>query len=68
MRSDRTAVLLQLLSTLQERYGPPPDRPALIGWLTAQLDAGATIDQVFTRYETHRPGRATGPFASSGSA
>ena len=54
MRSDRTAVLLQLLSTLLERYGPPPDRPALVAWLTARLDAGATIDQVLERYdETH---------------
>ncbi|WP_154212015.1 hypothetical protein [Pseudomonas sp. CAH-1] len=54
MRSDRTAVLLQLLSTLQERYGPPQDRPALIVWLTAQLDAGADLNQVLERYdETH---------------
>jgi hypothetical protein len=39
MRDDRTAHMLHLVSVLQERHGPYPlGRPALLTWLSAELD------------------------------
>jgi len=51
MRNDRTATLLHLISVIEARPVPKPDRAALVVWLTAQLDTGATIDQVLNRYD-----------------
>lgn len=50
MNNDRTANLLYLLDAIQRRYGPHLDRPALVRWLSAQLDDCEDLDAVLERY------------------
>lgn len=60
MRNDRTAKLLYLLSALERRNGAElTNKFAIIDWLTAQLDAGLSLDQVLLRYELEQQGRST---------
>lgn len=60
MRSDRTAQLLYLLSAVEEQHGSAlPNRPETLDWLTAQLDAGLSLDQVLECYRHEQKGRST---------
>lgn len=60
MRNDRTAQLLYLLSAIERRNGAElTNKFATVDWLTAQLDAGLSLDQVLLRYEQEQQGRST---------
>lgn len=59
MRNDRTAILLYLLSAVERLYGEPSGRFALVEWLTKQLDAGLSPEQVLERYGNEQKGSAT---------
>jgi len=60
MRNDRTAKLLYLLSAIERRNGAElTNKFAIVDWLTAQLDAGLSLDQILLRYEQEQQGRST---------
>lgn len=58
MRDNKTANTLYLVSTLQERHGPhPTGRPALVQWISDELDKTPGDDGVrrlIAAYPAHR--------------
>ncbi|WP_175654056.1 hypothetical protein [Pseudomonas sp. Marseille-P9899] len=60
MRTDRTAQLIYLLGAIERRNGAElTNKFAIVDWLTAQLDAGHSLDQVLLRYEQEQQSRST---------
>ena len=60
MRTDRTAQLIYLLGAIERRNGAElTNKFAIVDWLTAQLDAGNSLDQVLLRYEQEQQSRST---------
>ena len=57
MRDDKTVNLLHLLDVLQEQHGPYPlGRPALVTWLSAELDktpGDAGVRRILADYPAH---------------
>lgn len=59
MRNDRTAQLLFLLDAVEQQHGSAlQSRPETLAWLTAQMNAGLSLDQVLECYDAEKKSRS----------